>query len=134
MPEGDTIFRAARTLNRALTGKPVTKFESVLPQLSRIDADHPIKGRLVKSVSSRAKWILMNFSGDLILVTHMRMNGSWHIYRPGEPWRLPRGAMRVVIETTEFIAVAFNVAVAEFHTQHSLARHHKLRELGPDLL
>src|ERR1051326_7188528 len=97
MPEGDTIFRAARTLNRALTGKPVTKFESALPQLSRIDADHPIKGRLVKSVSSRGKWILMNFSGDLILVTHMRMNRSWHIYRPGEPWRLPRGAMRICV-------------------------------------
>ena len=33
MPEGDTIFRAAQTLHRALGGKVVTRFESVLPML-----------------------------------------------------------------------------------------------------
>jgi len=134
MPEGDTIFRAAWALNKALSGKPVTRFESVLAQLCRIDADCPIKGRVVESVSSRGKWMLMNFSGDLILVTHMLMSGSWHIYRLSERWRMPRSAMRVVIETADFTAVAFNVQVAEFHTQHSLARHAQLRDLGPDLL
>jgi endonuclease-8 len=134
MPEGDTIFRAARTLNKALGGKRVTGFKSVLAQLSRVDTDAPIKGRTVQSVSSVGKWMLMHFSGDLILVTHMLMSGSWHIYRPGEQWRVPPNAMRIVIETTDFVAVAFNLQIAEFHTQHSLGRHPKLRQLGPDLL
>lgn len=134
MSEGDTIFRAARTLNRALAGQTVTRFETVLPQLSRIDQDSPIAGRTVESVESQGKWMLMRFSGDLTLLTHMRMNGSWHIYRPGEAWRRGRQHMRVVIETVEFVAVGFDVPVAEFHDSASLARHPNLRRLGPDVL
>src|SRR3954467_5717365 len=89
MPEGDTIFRAARTLHRALAGRLVPLFESGSPALTRIDHDAPIAGRTVASVSSRGKHLLMAFSGDLVLHTHMRMHGSWHIYRPGEKWRGP---------------------------------------------
>ncbi len=134
MPEGDTIFRAARTLNRALAGQTVTGFETVFPQLSRIDQDYPIVGRTVESVESQGKWMLMRFSGDLTLLTHMRMNGSWHIYRPGEAWRRGRNRMRVVIETADFVAVGFDVPVAEFHDSASLARHPSLSRLGPDVL
>ena len=83
MPEGDTIFRAAQTLHRVLAGRVVVRFESVLPALTRVDEDHPVAGRTIDSVSSRGKHLLMQFSGDLILHTHMRMNGSWHLYRPG---------------------------------------------------
>jgi hypothetical protein len=50
MPEGDTIFRAARTLHRALAGKPVTGFESVLPALNRIHEDAPITGRTIERI------------------------------------------------------------------------------------
>ncbi|HEU5250129.1 MAG TPA: zinc finger domain-containing protein [Thermoanaerobaculia bacterium] len=35
MPEGDTIFRAARALDRILAGKRITSFESPLPALTR---------------------------------------------------------------------------------------------------
>jgi endonuclease-8 len=134
MPEGDTIFRAARTLHRALSGRIVTRFESVLPLLSRVDDDQPVAGRTIESVSAVGKHLLMRFSGDLVLRTHMRMNGSWHIYRPGEQWRLPRQAMRVVIGTAEFEAVGFNVPVAEFIRGGDIDRHRDLRRLGPDLL
>ena len=41
MPEGDTIFRTARTLNRALAGKQVTAFQSTFPLLTRFNDDHP---------------------------------------------------------------------------------------------
>ena len=47
MPEGDTIYRAARTLHRALAGKTITAFESVYPQLTRVHEDTPITGRTV---------------------------------------------------------------------------------------
>ena len=90
MPEGDTIFRAAGTLHRALAGAPVVRFESVFPALTRVHEDAPLTGRTVESVRSAGKHILMRFSGGLILRTHMRMNGSWHIYRPGERWRRSR--------------------------------------------
>ena len=86
MPEGDTIVRAARTLHRALAGRTVTRFESVYPALTRVDAAAPLVGRSIESVASRGKHMLMAFSGALTLHTHMRMNGSWHIYRGGERW------------------------------------------------
>ena len=35
MPEGDTIFRAARTLHRALAGHVVTRFETAYAPLGR---------------------------------------------------------------------------------------------------
>lgn len=134
MPEGDTIFRAAQTLNRALAGKIVTRFESVFPALTRVADDHPIVGRTIETVCSRGKHMLMVFSGGLTLRTHMRMNGSWHIYRPGERWQRPARDMRVVVATDDFVAVGFNVPVAELLSERDMARHPQLRALGPDLL
>src|SRR3712207_6000840 len=106
MPEGDTIFRAARTLNRALAGQVVTQFETQLPQLSRIDDDTPLAGRTVEGVDAAGKWMRIYFSGDLILLTHMLMSGSWHIYRPGERWQRGRAQMRIAIYTRDYVAVA----------------------------
>jgi endonuclease-8 len=133
MPEGDTIFRAARALHRALAGTTIVRFESVYPALNRVDADHPLVGRSVGSVTSRGKHLLMALSGDLILHTHMRMNGSWHLYRPGERWQRPARDMRIVLATARAVAVGFNIPVAELLSPAGLARHPQLRALGPDL-
>lgn len=132
MPEGDTIFRAARTLDAALAGRVVTRFESVFPTLTRVDADRPVRGRTIERVSARGKHLLMWFSGDLVLRTHMRMNGTWHIYRPGERWQRARRDMRILLATDAFEAVAFMVPVAEFGTAAEIER--ELEGLGPDLL
>jgi endonuclease VIII len=133
MPEGDTIFRAARTLHRALAGRVVVRFDSVYPALTRVDHDRHIKGRTVESVASRGKHVLMTFSGDLILHTHMRMHGSWHIYRPGERWQRPARDMRVLVATDTYEAIGFNVPVAELLTTRDLERHAAIQSLGPDL-
>ena len=116
MPEGDTIYRAARALGHVLEGKVVTRFETALAPLASVDDEAPVAGRTVEKVESRGKWLLMHFSGDLILVTHMLMSGSWHLYRTGERWQSCRREMRAVIATAEFEAVAFNVPVAKFYT------------------
>lgn len=134
MPEGDTIFRAARTLHRALAGRKVTGFRTVLPKLARVDEDAPLRGRTVEAVRAIGKNLLIEFSGDLILRTHLRMNGSWHIYRPGEAWRRSTTDVRIVIETDEFVAVAFAPPIAEFHTHRSIRTAAELRNVGPDLL
>ena len=134
MPEGDTIHRAARTLQTALAGRRVTRFETVLPQLARVDEDAPLAGRTIERVYPAGKNLIIEFSGDLHLHTHMRMHGTWHIYRPGEKWQKRRSDMRIVIETDAWIAVAFNVPIAEFHDARSLERQEDLRRIGPDLL
>jgi len=104
------------------------------PALTRLADDHPVVGRQVESVAARGKHLLMAFSGDLTLHTHMRMNGSWHIYRVGERWQRPARDMRVVVGTSDFVAVGFNVPVAELLTTRQLARHRDLSAIGPDLL
>ena len=134
MPEGDTIFRTARNLGRALAGKPVTVFRSTYPMLTRFHDDTPITGQLVSSVEARGKWLLIHFSGGGTLATHMLMNGSWHIYRHGERWQQPRFNMRIVIENTQYIAVGFKVPVAEMHTAQSLARDRRFPAAAIDVL
>jgi endonuclease-8 len=134
MPEGDTIFRSARTLQLALAGRVVTRFQTQLPKLARVDYDSAVVGRTIERVEAEGKWLKMFFSGDLVLLTHMLMSGSWHIYRIGERWKRPRIDMRIVIDTDEFQAVAFRVPVAEFHTGATLERHPSVRRLGPDIL
>ncbi|MDP9038315.1 MAG: Fpg/Nei family DNA glycosylase, partial [Acidobacteriota bacterium] len=63
MPEGDTIFRAARALNAALAGRRVVGFETALATIARVNDDTPIVGRVVQRVESRGKWCLVWFSG-----------------------------------------------------------------------
>ena len=134
MPEGDTIFRTARSLGRALTGKPVTVFRSTYPMLTRFNDDTPLAGQRVESVEARGKWLLIHFSGGGTLATHMLMNGSWHIYRHGERWQQPRFNMRIVIENSDFIAVGFKVPVAEMHTTQSLQRNTRIPPTDIDVL
>jgi endonuclease VIII len=134
VPEGDTIFRTARTLHGALGGHPVTGFTSVFPAVNRIVEDQPIIGQTIEAVTSRGKHLLMAFSGGLTLHTHMRMNGSWHLYRPGERWQRPRSDMRILVSTDRIVAVGFSVPIAELLSRRELARHSQLRSLGPDPL
>ncbi|WP_158945032.1 Fpg/Nei family DNA glycosylase [Granulicella sp. S190] len=134
MPEGDTIYRTARALQKAIGGKVVTGFDTGLAKLARVNDDAPLVGRVVEKVESRGKWCLIFFSSDLILVTHMLMSGSWHLYRAGEKWWMGRDRMRVVIRTAEWEAVGFNIPVAEFHTAGSLERSSQVPKLGPDIL
>lgn len=134
MPEGDTVFRAAQTLHRFMAGQTVTRFESVYPLLTRVVEDHPLIGRTIVSVSAKGKHLLMSFSGGLVLRTHLRMNGSWHIYPAGGRWQRPAREMRVLVCTTRACAVGFNISSAELLTDREVERHRQLRSLGPDLL
>jgi endonuclease-8 len=134
MPEGDTIFRTARVLGRALAGRAITGFRSNYPLLTRFHDDTPLTGQQVDLVESRGKWVLIYFSGGGILVTHLLMNGSWHIYRPGEPWQQPGRNMRIVLENTVCQAVGFRVPVAQMHTAASLGRDRRIPQPTTDVL
>ena len=134
MPEGDTIHRVAKTLQAALAGKAVARFETVLPPLARVDDETPLRGRTIERVHAIGKHLLIEFSGGLTLRSHLRMNGTWHIYRPGERWMRPRRDMRLAIATEDFVAVGFNVPVAEFLDDRARVRSEDLRGLGQDLL
>lgn len=130
MPEGDTLHRISVTLGKALTGKALTRFASPLPAF----ADARLEGRTITLVEARGKNLLIHFDDGRAILTHLRMTGSWHLYRPGEPWEKPERAARAVLETVDFIAVCFNAPVVELLRPGGAARHESLARLGPDVI
>ena len=135
MPEGDTIFRTAEVLRRALLGRRITTARAQAgPGVRRVPDLSPLVGVTVAAVEARGKHLLIGFDNALTLRSHLRMRGSWHRYRPGERWRLPAHRATVVLETPEAVAVAFDTPVVELLTDAGLRRSRPLRDLGPDLL
>jgi endonuclease VIII len=130
VPEGDTIFRAAAALRPYLVGRQVVAAQARLPG-PRIER---VVGSTVAAVEPRGKHLLIRFDNGLALHTHLRMGGSWHRYRPGEPWRRPRARARVVLEVADSVVVCFDAPVVELLEERSVAAHPALSELGPDLL
>jgi endonuclease VIII len=135
MPEGDTIFRTAVVLRRALVGHAVTAARAQpRPGLARVPRLEPLVGTTITSVEARGKHLLIGFSGGRWLRTHMRMRGAWHRYAPGEAWRLPAVRASCVLETDAAVAVCFDAPEVELLTAADLGGHRALRSLGPDLL
>ena len=128
MPEGDTIWKTAATLRRALAGRPLVAFEATVP-LRR----HPSLGVPIRGVEARGKHLLIRFGDATVLHTHMRMHGSWHVYPGGARWHRDPVAMRVAIRTPDTQAVCFAAPVVEMLTVAEVERHPRLRALGPDL-
>ena len=91
-------------------------------------------GQRVAAVEAKAKHLLIRFESGLTLHTHMRMEGSWHVYRAGERWRKPDWQARVVLEAGDRVAVCFNAPVVELLTERDEQEHPSLAGLGPDVL
>jgi endonuclease-8 len=130
LPEGDTIFRAARTLARRLEGKRVLGFRSTVPALVHAR----LEGRQVTHVEAVGKNLLVSFDDGRVLSTHMKMTGSWHVYHPGERWFLPAHRARAVIEVEDCVAVCFSAPVVELHATRRRLNEARLDRLGPDIL
>ncbi|HEX4385964.1 MAG TPA: DNA-formamidopyrimidine glycosylase family protein [Myxococcales bacterium] len=123
MPEGDTIFRAATVLRKALLGARVTKLTS-----EALSGPAPL-GERIEAVEARGKNLVLRFEGGRALRTHMMMSGSWHIYREGEKWQRPAWQARLVLHADNgFVAVCFNAPVIEWLR----AGEEPLARLGPD--
>jgi endonuclease VIII len=128
MPEGDTLFRTAARLRPALAGHALTRFEA-----ARLAGDRPKLGSRIDDVEARGKHLLVHFDGGLSLRTHLRMSGSWHLYREGERWRKGGHLARAVVGADSgWVAVCFQAPVVEtYHRQ--LGDPAPLASLGPDL-
>ncbi|MGW7414648.1 Fpg/Nei family DNA glycosylase [Streptomyces sp. NPDC054863] len=129
MPEGDTVRQAAHRLHTALAGRPLTHADLRVPRFATADLD----GRTVLDVISYGKHLLTRIEGGLTLHSHLRMDGSWRIYAPGEPWRGgPAHQIRAVLQNTEATAVGYRLPVLELLRTADEAS--AVGHLGPDLL
>ncbi len=132
MPEGDTLFRTAAGLRPYLVGREIRSARAQGP--GAVPQIHRVVGRRVDAVEAHGKNLLIRFDGGLELRTHLRMNGSWHRYRPGERWRRPPGRARLVLEVDGAVAVCFDAPVVELFEARTERLHPSLSKLGPDLL
>ena len=129
MPEGDTVWLAGQRLNEALAGKELLHADLRVPALATAD----LSGRRVLEVASRGKHLLTRLEGGLTLHTHFRMDGSWHLYQPGETWRGgPAWQVRAVLATADRVAVGYRLPVLELLPTTEEDR--VVGHLGPDLL
>ena len=122
MPEGDTIWRTAHALDQALAGHELVRFEAPRLRFRPFPA-----GTVVDGAEAAGKHCLIRFDDGRVLETHMRMTGSWHLYRPGERWRKKPAAMRALIEVPGWVAVCFAAPVVELTAEPAVDH------LGPDL-
>lgn len=127
MPEGDTVWRTAQRLNRALRGSTLLTGQLRVPKQAAVD----LAGKAVVETVSRGKHVLTRFD-DVTVHTQLKMEGSWHVYRTGAPWRSPAFQARVVLANDTWQAVGFRLAVVDLvarDDEDSVVGH-----LGPDLL
>lgn len=127
MPEGDTVYRAARALDAALAGATLTGCDLRVPRYATVD----LTGETVRGVSSRGKHLLMRV-GEASIHSHLKMEGAWRLYRPGAAWRRPAFQARAVLETVDWVAVGFDLGLLEVLSAAEEAA--SLDHLGPDLL
>ncbi len=125
MPEGDVLFRTAATLQKWLAGRDVTDATT---------AAKPMVGRKVEKVEANGKHLLVRFDSGHVLHTHLRMTGSWHVYRAGERWQRPPSQAKVTVTCGERVAVCFNAPVVELLAPGAEENHPSLAGLGPDVL
>jgi endonuclease-8 len=128
VPEGDTVWLTAQRLDKALSGKTLTRTDFRVPAFATLD----LSGLRVEATVSRGKHLLTRIGPDHTLHTHLKMEGSWHLYRPETPWRRPAHQARVVLHTADWQAVGFSLGVTEVIAR--TAEDDVVGHLGPDLL
>jgi endonuclease-8 len=136
MPEGDTVWNTAHMLHRALAGEMIRHSDFRVPALATVD----IAGWQVTNCASRGKHLLLRVrspeglgSEALTLHSHLRMDGAWRIFSPGEAWRgRQSNLIRVVLRTARAVAVGYHLhdlALVPTDSESQFIDH-----LGPDLL
>jgi len=127
VPEGDAVWRTARTLEKALSGHELTTTDFRVPAHATAD----LVGRTVDETVARGKHLLTRI-GDITLHTHLQMEGAWVIGRTGARWRRPAHQARVVLRVEGVEAVGFSLGVVELVPRSR--EHEVVGHLGPDLL
>ena len=131
MPEGPEIRREADALAGALAGRELAHVDyRIAPLAAR---GRRLRGARVLRVYPRGKALLIEFDGGVTHFSHNQLYGQWRVLRPGRAFDDAR-AVRVVLGTTERIAVLYSATEVELLATPALPRHPYLAKLGPDVL
>lgn len=127
MPEGDTVYRSARALNEVLAGRVLDRCDLRVPAFATVD----LSGERVESVVSVGKHLLHRI-GEFTIHSHLKMEGSWDIYRDGARWRSPAFQARAILGVPGVVTVGFRLGELEVVPRER--EDEIVGYLGPDLL
>jgi endonuclease-8 len=127
VPEGDTVYRSARAMNAVLAGHVLDHCDIRVPAFATVD----LTGERVEAVVSRGKHLLHRI-GEFTIHSHLKMEGSWDIYRDGARWRSPAWQARAVLGVEGVQAVGFLLGELEVVPREREAD--VVGYLGPDIL
>ncbi|MGI5244625.1 DNA-formamidopyrimidine glycosylase family protein [Dactylosporangium sp. CA-139066] len=133
MPEGDTVWNTARLLGEAIDGRTIARSDFRVPRLATAD----LSGWTVAESACRGKHLLLRLEREgrdpLTLHSHLRMDGAWRTYRPGERWSgRPAHLIRVALHTDAAVAVGYHLHELDIVPTREEAR--LVGHLGPDLM
>src|ERR1700759_177175 len=106
MPEGDTVFRTAEALRKALVGRTLTRCDVRVPRYATVD----LSGQVVEEVLSRGKHLFIRV-GPASIHSHLKMDGSWQVDGRRPPKVDYRA--RIVLEAGDVRAVGVDLGVLE---------------------
>ena len=127
MPEGDTVYRTAQALNNALAGRVLDRCDIRVPAYATVD----LCGERVEAVVSVGKHLLHRI-GEFTIHSHLKMEGSWDIYRDGARWRSPAWQARAILGVPGVLTVGF--LLGELEVVPREREHELVGYLGPDVL
>lgn len=131
MPEGDTIHRAARKIHQALVGKTMDRAEAANPRSPIHSRDGELAGRTLERAEARGKHLLLHFSGDEVIHSHLGMSGRWYVRADG---RLPFGKPWLLLTAGHAVASQTGGKILRLVSASRARNDPSLLQLGPDPL
>ena len=131
MPEGDTIHRAARKIHVALVGRTMDRAETPNPRSPIHNRDGELAGATLERAEARGKHLLLHFSGDRVIHSHLGMNGRWFVQADG---RLPYGKPWLLLVAGRAVANQTGGKILRLVSASRARNDPALLQLGPDPL
>ncbi len=140
MPELPEVETVVRGLERALSGKRLTRLDLARPDLrSAIPKNlaQRLAGRRIDRFSRRAKYILMHVEGGGVVILHLGMSGRLIVVPPGQAPPRERHD-HAVFQFDDGTELRFNDArrfgLLDYSDELHLDAHPRFKQLGPEPL
>jgi endonuclease VIII len=134
MPEGDTIHHAAARIRPVLEGRVPDEILTPHPRHAMDRWPARLNGRAVESVGAHGKHLFIRFAGDLVIHSHLRMNGVWSVRRSGARWARSAHRAWLVLRADGHDVVQFDGPLLELISASRARFDQRLAALGPDIV
>jgi endonuclease-8 len=114
-------------MNEALAGRVLARCDIRVPAFATVD----LTGERVDAVVSVGKHLLHRI-GEFTIHSHLKMEGSWDIFRDGARWRSPAWQARAILGVPGVEAVGFLLGELEVVPRDRESE--VVGYLGPDIL